>query len=178
MSKPKNYLENHLPYELTMMEHTFARLHDTKDDADRNAFLESFCVHAPNLKMFLTGDRGGGSNGVISADFGQSSDSVQRHLTGAFQRLNEQIAHLAKNRTILPQEKFTSEDAVCIMKWIIPAMDRFVKNLPDEDRQRWEAVVKKLKRKAIPHSGLVTAMKSALSTATPPQIVVIEIPRL
>jgi hypothetical protein len=48
---------------LAMMHHTFSRL--DKPGPDWNAFMESFCVHARNLKQFVTNDKGKGSNSVI-----------------------------------------------------------------------------------------------------------------
>lgn len=54
MAGTENYLEEHLPYELSMLFHTYDRLWSTSNEADWNAFLEAFCVHARNLKMFVT----------------------------------------------------------------------------------------------------------------------------
>jgi hypothetical protein len=121
----QNYLEEHLPYEVSMMEHTLERLAHTKNKADWNAFLESFCIHARNLKMFITNDRGGGSTGVIARDFVEFNKRTDSNLTGAFQRLNEQTAHLSKKRTVDPTKKFTIEDARNIYKWLTPAITYF-----------------------------------------------------
>lgn len=55
MADTTGYLEEHLPYELVMLQHTFQRLQEATGN-DRNAFIESFCIHAKNLKMFVTND--------------------------------------------------------------------------------------------------------------------------
>jgi hypothetical protein len=49
------------------------------------------------------------NNSIIARDF---------HLTGAFQRLNAQMAHLPKARTAIATEKFTSDDAKAVFKWL------------------------------------------------------------
>ena len=54
-----NYLNEHISYEVIMLNYTFMRLMTFKpataeNELDRNAFLESFGVHAWNLMEFLS----------------------------------------------------------------------------------------------------------------------------
>jgi hypothetical protein len=133
-----DHLEEHLPYEVSMMQHTYLQMRKTTDNADWNAFMEAFCLHARNLKTFVTNDRGKGSNSVIASDFNVFSRKVPPQLTGAFQRLNEQIAHLAKKRVVDPARKFTFGDAKNILSWLEPAMRDFVASLGPEDRALWD----------------------------------------
>jgi hypothetical protein len=152
-----DHLEEHLPYELSMLVHTFDRLYNTTDEADWNAFLESFCVHARNLKMFLTNDAGKGNNGLRARDFVANFHvKVPAQLTGAFQRLNEQTTHLAKNRTIEPKEKFTRDDAQKVQDWLASAMRDFCGRLSPADKARWNKSSKQKKVVHVP-SGTPTA---------------------
>lgn len=89
--------------------------------------------------MFITNDRGKGSNGVIARDFIQFDKRIPAKLTGAFQRLNEQTAHLSKNRTVDPKKKFTIADARKVQDWLMPAMISFVDGLPLHYRERWNS---------------------------------------
>jgi hypothetical protein len=141
--RPVGYLEEHLPYELGMLDHTLRCLHTTTDQADFNAFLESYCQHARNLKGFITNDKGKGNNSVIARDFvGGFDKSVPRDLTGAFQRINEQTNHLSKKRPTDATEKFTVADARNIAAWIRPAMSEFVSSLDQHDAERWDLVAR------------------------------------
>ena len=133
-----------------MLEHTFQRIRTVNDKADWNAFLESFCVHARNLKAFLTNDRGNANNGAIARDFIDSSRvRVPPDLTGAFQRLNEQSTHLSKNRPTEPAGKFTRQDAVAVITWLRSAMQAFIDGLPAEDKVRWNAAARDPNKVAI-----------------------------
>src|SRR5215470_830859 len=103
-----------------MLQHTFRRLYSTTDEADWNAFVEAFCIHARNLKMFLTNDRGKGSNGAIARDFAQFDAKPSPQLTGVFQRMTDQTVHLNKSRTTQSDNKFDRLDAEAVMNWIRP----------------------------------------------------------
>jgi hypothetical protein len=51
-----DFKNEHVSYEISMLQHCFRRLaapRYTGDQADWNAFHESFCVHARNLLNFL-----------------------------------------------------------------------------------------------------------------------------
>ena len=55
----RNYRNEHISYEVIMLNYTFMRLMTFKpataeNELDRNAFLESFGVHAWNLVEFLS----------------------------------------------------------------------------------------------------------------------------
>jgi hypothetical protein len=133
MADITGYLEEHLPYELAMLQHTFQRIRESTGD-DRNAFMESFCIHARNLKTFVTNNRGRGGNGVVAKDFVDWPGKLKHELKGAFQRIQTQIAHLGGRGG----EKFTVADAEAVFTWLNDAMVRlFVGALSQQDRVRW-----------------------------------------
>jgi hypothetical protein len=133
-----DFLKEHLPYELRMLNHCFERLYGSSG-ADWNAFMESFCIHARNLKMFVTNDNGKG-NCVVARDFVTDfHEASANNLTGAFQRLNAQIAHLAKTRTTDAAAKFTRDDAKAVHTWLTKVLKKFVAALDPIDQTHWAA---------------------------------------
>jgi hypothetical protein len=145
---PDNYddfLKEHIPYEVFMLEHTFKRIQPRplladEDKADFNALLESFCGHARNLKQFVTNDRGKGRNTIIAAEFNKSfRRDVPKNLTGAFQRVNAQSNHLSTKRVTQPPGKFTVQnDAQPIFDWLTSAMKEFVGGLSPQQKELWD----------------------------------------
>jgi hypothetical protein len=135
----RDFLAEHLPYELAMMNHTLSRLNNP--GLDWNAFMEAFCVHARNIKQFVTNDNGKGNNNVIARDFAVFGERVPSDLTGHFQRLNAQIAHLSKTRTIDSANKFTADDAQTVSTWLNHAMSKFINSLDPNDRKHWGAAL-------------------------------------
>jgi hypothetical protein len=129
------FLAEHLPYEWAMMSHTLSRL-DNAGSADWNAFMESFCLHVRNLKHFVTNDDD--NRNVVARDFVSSFDrKTPSNLTGAFQRLDSQTAHLAKTRTTVEEKKFTLSNAKSVFDWLNIAMSEFVQSLSPEDQSHW-----------------------------------------
>jgi hypothetical protein len=133
----RDFLAEHLPYELAMLHHCFGRF--DVPGADWNAFMESFCIHARNLKQFVTNDKGKGNNCVVASDFADFHEPVPPNLTGAFQRLNSQMAHLAKTRTTAAAAKFTRDDAENVRAWLNAALEKFVAGLDASDHGQWAA---------------------------------------
>jgi hypothetical protein len=134
----EEYIREHLPYELSMMLEThelYKNLDKIKDIVCRNMIIESFCTHARNLNDFVTNDSGKGNNSVVARDFIKFSEPSNNKLTGAFQRVNEQIDHLAKNRA--GARKFDLEDANSIVGWLVPVMKRFVSGLTPTQAELW-----------------------------------------
>lgn len=131
------YLREHIPYELAMLKATYERyknFSEIKDDVYCNIIIVAFCTHARNLKSFVTNH--GKANCVKARDFvSEFSEPIVNNLTGAFQRINEQVDHLAKNR--VGGRKFNLSDADSVVAWIDSAMVRFVKALSDDQRKLW-----------------------------------------
>jgi hypothetical protein len=101
----------HFPYELWMLEETYERLKGLGSGVCRNILIESFCIHARNLIEFY---RGSEKNDYMKAKFftkdgiykpkhvGDPDGEIGRELYG---KLNQQIAHLTKDRTSDPGKK-------------------------------------------------------------------------
>ncbi len=141
-------LKEHLPYELCMLRHAYGRMLSPIPNSDRRTRLdwnmqaESFALHARNLKNFLANDAGKGNNNFVALDFVKGfKRRTPNKLSGAFQRLNQQMLHLGKQRRTETKDKFNIDDAKAILDWVDQSLKEFVAALPPELRSYWcEAV--------------------------------------
>ena len=123
------YLEERISYELVMLNYTFMRLLTSRpstaeEQLDRNAYLESFGVHARNLVAFLSGNATGDARSARDyvANFEAPWNAGLRRV---LVRLETQILRATALRATAPQEKFTADDARELYAWIVPAILRF-----------------------------------------------------
>jgi hypothetical protein len=159
-----NFIEEHLPYEFSMLKHTYARIHEVPNEADWNAFLESFCIHARIIKEFFVGDRGNANNGLIASDFINFTNArVPSNLTGPFIKLNEQITHLGRSRPTDGSAKFTRAHAEKVVAWLAPLIQNFLNALSPTDKRRWNAAAKNPKKYLIHASDTVPGASSVIS---------------
>ena len=122
------YLEERTSYELVMLNYTFMRLlisrpSTAEEQLDRNAYLESFGVHAWNLVAFPEKSPGDDRNASDYVPDFEAPD--QARLQQVLSRLEKQILHATALRATAPQEKFTIDDARELYSWIVPAILRF-----------------------------------------------------
>ena len=123
------YLEEHVSYEVVMLNYTFMRLltlrpSTPEEQLDGNAFLESFGVHARNLVDFFSEkSREDGRNASDYVPDFEASD--QTRVKQAIARLEKQILHVTSFQAMDRQEKFTLDDARELYAWIVPAILRF-----------------------------------------------------
>jgi hypothetical protein len=110
----RELLTHHLRYEIDMLRCTFGRLHNPLlHECDKNAFIESFCIHARNLIDFF---RGNGKNCARAADFTVHRIYEVRSLTKTglpddlYGKLSEQIAHLTYQRTKDPTRQIGAQE--------------------------------------------------------------------
>src|SRR5438132_1153956 len=99
----------HLPYEIDMLRETYRRWMTitgplTPDQAFAcNSLIETFCVHARALLDFFS-DRRTGPTDAIASDFTDgyvaTFDLTKEPVKSLRTKLNKQLFHLTKNRTI------------------------------------------------------------------------------
>jgi hypothetical protein len=124
----KEWLNEHLPYELMMARHSIAQLRQHSTFwLDWNAFLSSFAVSACNLAAFLTNGEKKGNN-FQAHDFIEGFRSRKETLAKVFEKLEPQVFHLGKARPT-DAGKFTLQEAEAIQSWIEREMGQFVKQL-------------------------------------------------
>jgi hypothetical protein len=145
-SKPEKivYLEEHVSYEVVMLNYTFMRLmtlqpSTPEEHLDRNAFLESFGVHAKNLVDFLS--EGCRINCRNASDYVTHFEAPdQTRVKQALARLERQILDVTSLRATDPQEKFHTGDARELYAWIVPAILKFQEQLDPSYRVSLDAL--------------------------------------
>jgi hypothetical protein len=128
--KLKEFLHEHLPYEIDMFRWTYIQLQIPAPVMLRNALIESFCIHSRNLLEFFSGSHQAWPvTDFCDAHFTPLDKSrCQSPLT----RISNQIAHLGKSRTSDPNRKINVTDPA-IANLIEPEIGRFIKHLRPED---------------------------------------------
>jgi hypothetical protein len=138
------FLQERVGYDLAMLNYTFMRVVTARPSTmekqlDRNAFLESFAVHARNLVRFLCPK--------AKASVRNASDYVadfeapnQSRLARPLLKLEQQILNITTERTTDPQERFSVDDARELYTWIVPAVLKFEEKLTPEYRVNLNAL--------------------------------------
>ena len=130
-----NYLDDHLPYMLGSVRHNYRRIIDDKTSIDdRNAAFDAFAVNARNLYLFLTN---GDTQNFKASDF-VDAYKAKKGLTGQMQLLRAQTLHLDKRRPRSVEDKFNSETAGPVYRWLENQMDNFISRLGDL-KKHWNA---------------------------------------
>jgi hypothetical protein len=125
----RNYRNEHISYEVIMLNYTFMRLMTFKpataeNELDRNAFLESFGVHAWNLIEFLS--KKVRKNDRNASDYLPSFEPPDRKpIERALFRLQKQILAITTLQRTNPQDKFNTANACELYAWIVPAVLKF-----------------------------------------------------
>ena len=101
--------------------------------------LESFAVHARNLYWYLVNKKNHGEDHIAREFADNYTVPNASDMTGPFQRLNQQVMHLGKQRKKDHADKFHIEAAEKVADWIERAMPRFRAALePREVRERFQ----------------------------------------
>jgi hypothetical protein len=148
--KLTKHLAESLPYELLMLRHTHRQLSQEQNQLDWNVFLESFAIHARNIIDFLTNRSD--SRDIEASHFGGAyKPPAHRELDGLKQKLHYQILHLGKRRQgeLDREERFNTDDADKLCRWIEDAMARFLSSLSVEYRAHWNE-----ERSQLPKTGM------------------------
>jgi hypothetical protein len=101
----------HIPYEIDMLRETYRMLAAVPPptDALKNALIEAFCVHARSLLDFFK-STSTNTNDAVATEFATGYvpqiDETVDPLKTIRLKLNKQIFHLTKDRTIVNVEKF------------------------------------------------------------------------
>ena len=124
-----SYLNEHISYEVIVLNYTFMRLMTfrsatSEEELDRNAFLESFGIHARNLVDFFTkrtreDDRT--APDYLPAFEAPNQDGIDQALF----RLEQQILRIRTLRKTESRGKFDSDDARELYAWIVRAVLKF-----------------------------------------------------
>jgi hypothetical protein len=131
-------LHEHLPYEINMFRALFTALALglPKDSLTRNAFIESFFIHARNLIAFLKNDSDCGFDPryFTKTNYNPNTSFVPTKL---WKKIIHQVAHLLPERTHVSSEKLGPKDRKDISDLIERELGRFESALTDEYRAKW-----------------------------------------
>jgi hypothetical protein len=135
----------HLPYEIDMLRACYSGWQDfvqsvpspttQEQQLCRNVLIESFCMHARALLDFFS--KSNDPTDAIASDFTNgfvpTFDCSKEPLKTLRTKLNKELFHLTKNRTIVEANKFNmAADGKLILDAIEPAIQRFVTCLKPE----------------------------------------------
>ncbi len=166
-------IEEHLPYEIDMLRRTYMQLSvvckvspDRETDeqrATRCTLTESFCVHARSLIDFFADEKRG--TDAVACEFTDNRfvrlDRSKEPIKSIRDtKLNKQIFHLTKNRTIVESEKFDAgKDGMEVLKIIEPAIEVFTNFLLPEFQSHFKcATTPLLVRNLLPAFASTTAV--------------------
>jgi len=134
-------IREYLPYEIDMLRLTHKQLEGYRareelletdpEKVVRLALIESFCVHARSLIHFFSNTRSKRTDS-ISSDFIDGCktgfDVEEDPLKSILYRLNKQIFHLTKDRTVVQEEKFNvGSDGVKVLELVEREIANFKK---------------------------------------------------
>ncbi|MBI5319799.1 hypothetical protein [Bradyrhizobium sp.] len=157
----KDWLDEHLPYELKMARYSIAQMRGTSVFyLDWNAYHSSFAVSACNLAAFLTNGEKKGNN-LQACDFVQNFKSRKDNLAGIFSKLEPQVFHLGKARPT-DEGKFNLHEAEKILHWIEEEMAKFISQLGTW-RKHWNEARSKPEARPV---GPTLRLNRALQTAS------------
>jgi hypothetical protein len=132
-----DYLDEHLPYLMKMMRYDLGKIGQELFYLEWNSHFQSFSVSARGLANFLSNsDRGN----FRASDFVQGFRARKGDLSGPLRKLDEQVFHLSKRRPREAVDKFHTENAAEVSKWIEENMLKFLQELQElspEDRKHW-----------------------------------------
>jgi hypothetical protein len=135
----KEYLEEHLYYELLMLRFSYREINKSQSPLIWNAFFDSFVMHARNLIDFLTND--GGVQNFKAVDFTVdyiAPDKKKGGIQGLYDKLHAHALHLGKLRPTDDEKKINVVRAQKLFDWIEKHLPNFGSKLTPQNRQYWK----------------------------------------
>lgn len=134
-----SWLDEHLPYELSMLRYSFMKMKAPTEPLDYNAHYECFAVKARLFWDFI-GCRDVGPTNVKATHFAPNFDPPDReHIQEELNLLNPQVMHTGRDRPKDPAKKISLDNCLDFGLWVENGMELFLKALPSERRRLWNA---------------------------------------
>jgi hypothetical protein len=130
-------------YELAMLNYTFMRIMTVRpsnsvEHLDRDAFLESFAIHARNLVFLSAKTQVDDRNATDYVTDFEASD--QSRLQQPLIRLEQQSLNVTASQATDARPRFSVDDARELYTWIVPALLNFEEKLAPEYRASLNAL--------------------------------------
>ena len=164
--KEISILEEHLPYELDMLDKAYELLITEMHNEEPNRVIVSLCIecfwlHARNLIEFF---RGTNKSGRTAAAITFTKDQVAYVFdTNITEFINDQICHINYNRNILSESKLMGSEVKRNKESIDRAVLKFQDNLTEESRGHWSI---RNPAKFIPSGSFYPSATNAIESAT------------
>jgi hypothetical protein len=132
------FFKEHLPYEIGMMRDSIHALaiRDGLGEFEKNAFIETFCLHARNLIEFF---KQKDPCDFDPRDFTHGFELNKRFIGDrALPKINRQVSHLTKGRTKDTARKITGDELTKMHQAIEAEIKRFAQHLKPEWREKWK----------------------------------------
>jgi hypothetical protein len=128
------FFAEHLPYEIWMMRDSLqavARI--GLSEFEKNAFIETFCLHARNLVEFFKRQGDSGPHPFTDAEFKRNHKGVV-----SVKKIQEQVSHLRRGRTKDETQKINGHDLTKMHEAIEAEIQRFARHLKSEWLGKWK----------------------------------------
>ncbi|MGA8155123.1 MAG: hypothetical protein WB822_02700 [Rhodoplanes sp.] len=136
----KDVLEEHLPYELDMLEEALSRWGSLPKEPDffrRNSTIETFWVHARNIHEFFQNKQTNGRTAAANKFTTKSIYYEFKEFGNKIQNIHDQIAHLNYSRPRTAEQKLDLAFARRVKEAIDRAVGNFQANLRPEATRYW-----------------------------------------
>jgi hypothetical protein len=139
------FFKVHFPYEIWMIRRSIEALSTRQQlsEFEKNALIETFCLHARNLIEFFRKKDGCefDPRDFTTADFKLKTAFIGN---GPLQWINRQVSHLTKGRTDDPAGKINTVEMADMYRAIEAEIERFLRHLTAERRVVWEAIASRI----------------------------------
>jgi hypothetical protein len=132
-----------LPYEIDMLRHAYQRSQSPEfEQADINAFIETFCIHARSLIDFFWDRKPKKKNHAIARHFISGPydpfGGVSPKPNRLYAKLNDQIVHLSYSRTDVMEEKIGPKERLELNNLIEKEIENFGSHIDASYQQLWK----------------------------------------
>jgi hypothetical protein len=168
------YFNEHVYYELLMLDYAKQRLENAEDFRVWNAMFAAFNVSARNLYEFLN-NKGDRQTAVNVDDYKDFRNKTKRgsisDVQGTLQMLNAQCFHMGQKRFDVPEGKVNRDRIREMHAWVVSNMaellESFKHDFRSKLRREWDGLVDRKLMLKVEQKGLTTSsIFSALSTGT------------
>lgn len=158
------HLYNHLAYEVLMLRHAYQSL-GTSKGLDFNMAIEAFALHARVLTEFLSEKPKSRGKDVRASQYAPGFKAERKDgIRETLDKLDAQITHFSRDRTIKPDEKFHTNLATELLDWVEYNVAKFNDALPPLFGRGWMPPGKR--PEALPTTAKPSASNHVTTTTT------------
>ncbi len=129
-----HYINEHLPYEWSMLQYTFEQLRCESNQMQYNMLYAAFCVFARNLDSFLVNK----DKKIQAAKFVKNYKADVQKIKSIKNRVHDQVFHTHDGRPIQKSpKKVQLEEVEKYYKWIVKNFNQFLEELPQNYKENW-----------------------------------------